>query len=72
MFNKNGIFFTVGGLEFASETIEQIEFLRSLLQLGKYNTTIDKVFDLTQIREAHQYVDTGRKKGNVVIKMTKN
>lgn len=72
MFNKNGVFLTVGGLEFASETIEQIEFLRSLLQLGKYNTTIDKVFDLTQIREAHQYVDTGRKKGNVVIKMTKN
>ncbi|MFN3446649.1 MAG: NAD(P)-dependent alcohol dehydrogenase [Bacteroidia bacterium] len=72
MLNKNGVFLTVGGLEFASETLEQIEFLRSLLQLGKYNATIDKVFDLTQIAEAHRYVDTGRKKGNVVIKINRD
>ncbi len=69
MFNKNGVFLTVGGFEFASETLEQIEFLRSLLQIGKYNATIDKVFDFTQIADAHRYVDTGSKKGNVVIKI---
>jgi hypothetical protein len=28
---------------------------------------IDRTFDHSDIAEAHRYVDTGRKKGNVVV-----
>lgn len=69
LLNENGIFKTVGGLEVASEQISQLELVRTLFEQGKYNPTIDKTFSMEEIVEAHRYVDSGRKKGNVVIKI---
>ncbi|MFA9212612.1 MAG: NAD(P)-dependent alcohol dehydrogenase [Candidatus Methylacidiphilales bacterium] len=69
---KNGIFVTVGGLEIAKETSEQLLFLREQFENGKYNATIDRIYSIDEIVEAHAYVDTGRKKGNVVLKITDN
>lgn len=69
LLNFNGKFLTVGGLEYASESREQLDFLRKLFEDYKYNATIDKIYSLDEIVEAHKYVDTGRKKGNVVIKI---
>ena len=60
---------TVGGLDVAKEQKEQLELLRALFEAGKYNATIDRVYPLGEIVEAHRYVDTGRKKGNVVVAM---
>lgn len=66
---KGGRFVTVGGLDVASEKKEQLNTLKTLFDNGLLQAAIDKIYQLDEIVEAHQYVDTNRKKGNVVIKV---
>jgi NADPH:quinone reductase-like Zn-dependent oxidoreductase len=49
---------------------EDLAQLVSLAESGRYRAVIDRSFNLTEIVEAHRYVDTGRKKGNVVLRIT--
>lgn len=70
LLKKGGKYLTVGGLEVAAERIEQLELLRELFEKGKYNATIDRTYSIDEIIDAHKYVDTGRKKGNVVLKIS--
>jgi NADPH:quinone reductase-like Zn-dependent oxidoreductase len=44
-----------------------MSYLASLAEAGAFQPFIDRRYPLENAAEAHAYVDTGRKKGNVVL-----
>ncbi|MGD1945884.1 MAG: NAD(P)-dependent alcohol dehydrogenase [Croceivirga sp.] len=62
---SNGIFLSVKSI-----TAEKTVLLQEIVDLtlkGKIKPLIDQEFSLNQIIDAHRYVETGRKRGNVII-----
>ncbi|UZR98051.1 NAD(P)-dependent alcohol dehydrogenase [Chondrinema litorale] len=46
---------------------KQLQFLKQITEEGKLKPIIDSIYTVDEIIDAHQYVETGRKKGNVVV-----
>lgn len=62
---KNGVFLSVKGS--ADIYPDDLNVLKEVIEAGAMKAVIDRCYPLEQIIEAHRHVDTGHKRGNVVI-----
>jgi NADPH:quinone reductase-like Zn-dependent oxidoreductase len=67
--NKSGIYLNVDKDSGSGGDIKLDDpaFLAGLAEAGELKTVIDRRYPMEQIVEAHRYIESGHKKGNVII-----
>ena len=61
-FQDKKVIFPVGAV-----TKREVVLLKELIEAGRYRVVIDRTYALEDVVEAHRYVDTERKVGNVIL-----
>jgi NADPH:quinone reductase-like Zn-dependent oxidoreductase len=54
-------------MPFARRNKKDVLFLRELVEAGTFRAVIDRRYPMEQVVEAHRYVETLQKTGNVVL-----
>jgi NADPH:quinone reductase-like Zn-dependent oxidoreductase len=68
-FTKKKLKFAATGIRKQEQRMRDLIQVRDLLATKKIITVIDRIYQIDQIQEAHKYVDSGRKRGNVILSM---
>lgn len=64
--------FSATGMLSVEQRLPLLEKLRNMVSSGAVKTVIDQACDLKEVVAAHRYVDTGRKKGNLIVHPSSN
>ena len=67
IFGSKKAMFDATGLRPVPELRVLLQELRTYIEAGSLRSIVDRRYRMDQVSEAHAYVDTGRKKGNVVL-----
>jgi len=68
LLDEKGVFLSTSSS--TEEKVENLVFLKELIEARKLKPVIDRQYLLEEIAEAHRYVDKGHKQGNVVVTIT--
>jgi NADPH:quinone reductase-like Zn-dependent oxidoreductase len=60
------------GMMMAQGNPDDLKLIADLMQAGKVTTVIDRTYPLSEIREAVRYVEAGRARGKVIIKVAQD
>jgi NADPH:quinone reductase-like Zn-dependent oxidoreductase len=66
LFSRRKAKFVTAGL---MQNHDNLAFLNTLANSGALRAVIDRCYPLDEVVEAHRYVETGRKKGNVILQV---
>ena len=73
---ESGVFLDVdkdsGGVGKSKDHVEFLTFLHELMEAGKLTSVIDSTYTFDKIPEAHTFVESGRKRGSVVVTVDHN
>ena len=67
-FSKKKLKFCATGMRKQGLRMKDLIQVKDLIKEEKISPVMDRVYPFEQIQEAHSYVDTGRKRGNVVVR----
>jgi NADPH:quinone reductase-like Zn-dependent oxidoreductase len=64
----NGAYISMAKLS-TKQTLEELTFIKGLIEAGEIKAVIDRCYPLEDMVEAHRYIETGHKAGNVIIQV---